>query len=142
MNYKRWIQASIAVFVGLFILEFIVNAILLQDIYRKYASVWRSEAEMQSMMFLMWLGYAIFSVFFTLIYTKGYEPKKPGLQQGLRFGLYIGLAFAPMQSLVWYVVLPIPGILAFYWFLAGMVEFTAVGALAGLIYKPNKANKK
>lgn len=138
MNNKLWIYASIAVFIGFGLLEFIVNGILLQDIYQKYASVWRSESEMQSMMGLMWLGYAIFAVFFTLIYTKGYEPKKPGLEQGLRFGLYVGLAFAPLQSLIWYVVLPIPGALAFYWFLAGMVEFTAVGALAGLIYKKSK----
>ena len=138
MNNKLWIYASIAVFIGFGLLEFIVNGILLQDIYQKYASVWRSESEMQSMMGLMWLGYAIFAVFFTFIYTKGYEPKKPGLEQGLRFGLYVGLAFAPLQSLIWYVVLPIPGALAFYWFLAGMVEFTAVGALAGLIYKKSK----
>ena len=138
MNNKLWIYASIAVFIGFGLLEFIVNGILLQDIYQKYASVWRSESEMQSMMGLMWLGYAIFAVFFTFIYTKGYEPKKPGLEQGLRFGLYVGLAFAPLQSLIWYVVLPIPGTLAFYWFLAGMVEFTAVGALAGLIYKKSK----
>ena len=46
MNNKRWIQASIAVFVGLFVLEFVINGILLQDIYQKTASVWRSEPEM------------------------------------------------------------------------------------------------
>lgn len=138
MNNKRWIQASVAVFVGLFVLEFIVNGILLRDIYQKHASVWRNEPDMQGMMWLMWLGYAIFAAFFTFIYTKGYEPKKPGVEQGLRFGLYVGLAFAPLHSLTWYVVLPIPGALAFYWFLAGMVEFIALGAIAGLIYKKGK----
>ena len=138
MNNKRWIQASIAVFVALFVLEFVINGILLQDIYQKTASVWRSEPEMKSMMWLMWLGYAIFAPFFTLIYAKGFEPKKPGLEQGLRFGLYVGLAFVPMQNLIWYVVLPIPGMLAFYWFLAGMVEFVTLGAIAGLIYKKTK----
>ena len=138
MNNKRWIQASIAVFVALFLLEFFINGILLQDVYKKTASVWRSEPEMMSMMWLMWLGYAIFAPFFTFIYAKGFEPKKPGLEQGLRFGLYMGLAFVPMQNLIWFVVLPIPGVLAFYWFLAGMVELVALGAIAGLIYKKSK----
>ena len=135
MNKKRWMQASLAVFAGMWVLESLVHGVLLQNIYHQTPSVWRNETDMHGMMGLMWLGYAIFAVFFTLLYDKGYESKKPGVEQGLRFGLYVGLAFAPMQNLVWYVVLPIPGALAFYWFLAGMVECVVLGALAGLIYK-------
>jgi len=141
MNNKRWIQASVAVFVVMFALEFLIHAVLLQESYQKTAALWRSETEMQSMMWMMWAGYVIFAPFFTYIYIRGYEPKKSGLEQGLRFGLYMGLALAPMQSLGWYTVLPIPGMLAFYWFLAGMVEFVALGATAGLVYN-NKTNTK
>lgn len=135
MNNKRWLQASLAVVVVMFILEFIIHGVLLQGIYHQTASVWRSETEMQGMMWMMWIGYLIFAPVFTLIYAKGYEPKKNGLGQGLRFGVYMGLAFPAMQSLSWYAVLPIPGILAFYWFVAGVVVFIALGATAGLVYR-------
>ncbi|MEK9134207.1 MAG: hypothetical protein AAB333_05050, partial [Pseudomonadota bacterium] len=81
------------------------------------------------------VGYLIFAPFFTLIYAKGYEPDKSGLGQGLRYGLYMGLVLSVMQNLIWYTVLPIPGVLAFYWFLGGMVESIAAGVAAGLIYR-------
>lgn len=135
MNNKRWLQASVAVAVVMFILEFIIHGVLLQDIYRQTASVWRPEAELESMMWMMWLGYLIFAPFFTLIYAKGYEPRKKGLEQGFRYGVYMAMAMAPMQSLAWYVIIPIPGNLAFYWLVAGAVEFIALGITAGLVYK-------
>ena len=138
MNNKRWLQASVAVAVVMFILEFIIHGIMLQGIYHQTASVWRPEAEFQKMMWMMWLGYLIFAPFFALIYAKGYEPKKPGLEQGFRYGIYMAMALAPMQSLAWYVILPIPGTLAFYWLLANVVEFVAFGITVGLVYNKKK----
>ena len=138
MNNKRWLQASVAVAVVMFVLEFIIHGVLLQNIYHQTASVWRPEAEFQQLMWMMWLGYLIFAPFFALIYAKGYEPKKPGLGQGLRFGVYMALALAPMQSLAWYVVLPIPGALAFYWLVADAVKFIAFGLTVGIIYNTKK----
>ena len=135
MNTQRWLLASVAVFVVMFVFEFITHGILLQGLYQQTASVWRSESEMQGMMWMMWAGYLIFAPFFTLIYVKGYEPKKGGLEQGLRFGVYMALAFAPTQALGWYAVLPIPGILAFYWLVASAVTSIALGITAGLIYR-------
>ena len=135
MNNKRWLQASVAVAVVLFVLEFIIHDVLLQGVYRQTASVWRPEAELESMMWLMWLGYLIFAPFFTLIYAKGYEPRKKGLEQGFRYGVYMAMAMAPMQTLAWYVILPIPGNLAFYWLVAGVVKFVALGITAGLVYR-------
>jgi len=39
-----------------------------------------------------------------------------------------------MHSFGWYVILPIPLSLAFYWFVAILVEFIAAGIAAGLVY--------
>ncbi len=135
MNIKRWLFASLAVLIVIAVLEMIINSVLLMGIYQQTASVWRPQEEIQRMMWLFWLGYLIFAPFFALIYTKGYEPNKPGLGQGLRYGLYMGVLLSAMQNLVWYAVLPIPGVLAFYWFLGGMVESIAAGVAVGLIYR-------
>ncbi len=150
MNNNRCLQASIAAFVVLFALEWVIHGMLLQGVYQQTAAVWRPMAEMQKIMWMMWLGYLIFAPFFTAIFVKGYEKNKPALGQGLRFGVLVGLAFAPMQSLAWYAVLPIPAALAFWWFLAGMVEFIVLGLTVGLIYgrsgaqgaKPRKRKRR
>jgi hypothetical protein len=135
MNVKRWIFASAAVFAVLFVLEGVIHGVLLADLYQRTASVWRPQAEIQSLMWLMWLGYLIFAPAFVLIYSKGYEGNKNGLAQGIRVGLIVGLLLSASQSLGWYAVLPIPGALAFYWFVAGMVEAVAAGAAVGFIYR-------
>ena len=134
MNTKRWLLASVAVFVVLAALEFLIHGVLLSDLYRQTVSVWRSEAEMQKMMWIFWVGMLVFAPFFSLIYAKGYEKGKPGLGQGFRYGLYVAVMLSVMHSFGWYVILPIPLALAFFWFLGTLVEFIAAGVAAGLVY--------
>ncbi len=134
MNTKRWLLASVAVLVVVAVLEFLIHGVLLSDVYRQTASVWRSDAEMQKMMWIFWVGMLVFAPFFALIYVKGYEKGKPGLGQGFRYGLYVGVMLSVMHSFGWYVILPIPLALAFYWFLGILVEFIAAGVAAGLVY--------
>jgi hypothetical protein len=134
MNTKRWLLASVAVLVVVAVLEFLIHGVLLSDLYRQTASVWRSEAEMQKMMWIFWVGMLVFAPFFALIYVKGYEKGKPGLGQGFRYGMYVGVMLSVMHSFGWYVILPIPLALAFYWLLGILVEFIAAGVAAGLVY--------
>ena len=135
MNTKRWLLASVAVFVVIAVMEFFIHGVLLSDMYQQTASVWREETEMQRMMWILWVGYLVFAPFFALIYVKGYEKGKPGLGQGVRCGLYVGAMLSVMHSFGWYVILPIPLVLAFYWFLTILVEFIAAGVAAGLVYR-------
>ncbi len=132
---KQCLIASIAVFIVFFILDFVLHGILLKDIYQQTAAVWRPEAEMQSLMWLMWVGYVIFAPVFVIIYSKGYDPGKAGLGQGIKFGFLIGILISSLSSLTWYAVLPIPAILCIYWFLGGMVQMIVAGAVVGLLHK-------
>lgn len=127
--------ASVAVFIAFFAVEFVVHGLCLSGIYQETAALWRPEAEMQKMMWLMWLGYLIFSPVWVCIYSKGYEEGKSGLGQGLRFGALMGLMLAPMMALGWYAVLPIPCELAVYWLVAGFIEYLILGAVVGLVWK-------
>lgn len=135
MNTKRWLLASVAVFVVIFVVEFIIHGVLLQGLYQQTASVWRPMADMQRLMWIMWVGYLVFAAFFTFIYTKGYEKGKPGLGQGFRFGLYVGCMLSVLHGFGWYAILPIPLALSFYWFVAVLVESIAMGIAAGLVYR-------
>src|SRR2546422_7184625 len=135
MNTKRWLLASVAVFVAIGVLEFLIHGVLLSDLYKQTASVWRPETEMRQMMWIFWVGYLVFAPFFALIYVKGYEKGKPGLGQGFRYGLYVRAKLCLRTGFAWDVILPIPPVLAFYWFLATLVEFIVVGVVAGLVYR-------
>lgn len=135
MNTQRWLVSSAAAFVVIFALEFVINGILLSDLYKQTASVWRPEAEIMRLMWLMWLSYAISALVLAFVYTKGYEAAKSGIGQGVRFGLYMGIFLAASISLGFYAVLPIPGILAVYWFIGGVAEYVVAGAVVGAIYK-------
>src|SRR5262245_35708794 len=135
MNTKSWLLASLAVVVVMGALEFLIHGVLLSDLYKQTASIWRSQAEMQKMMWVFWACLLVFAPFFTLIYAKGYEKEKAPLGQGFRFGLYVGAMLSVMSSFGWYVMLPIPLALAFCWFLTIVVEFTAAGIAAGLVYR-------
>src|SRR3990172_9182869 len=130
MNVKRWLLASVAVFVIIFILEMVIHGMLLAGIYQETAAVWRPQAEIEANMWYMWLGYLIFAPVFAYIYVRGYEAGKDGLAQGLRYGVIVGILLSIPQGLGWYAVLPIPGVLAFYWAVAGVVEAVVAGAAA------------
>jgi len=135
MNVKRWLLASVTVFVIIFILEMVIHGVLLAGIYQETATVWRPQAEMEATMWYMWLGYLIFAPAFVYIYVRGYESGKDGLAQGLRYGVIVGILLSIPQSLGWYSVLPIPAALALYWAVAGMAEVIIAGMATGLIYK-------
>jgi len=134
MNTKRWLLASVAVFVVILVLEFVIHGVLLQGVYQQTASVWRTQADMQRLMWIFWVGYLVFAPLFAFIYAKGYEKGKPGVGQGFRFGLYVGAMLSVVHSYGWYVILPIPLVLSCYWFAAILVEFIAAGIAAGLVY--------
>ena len=136
MNQKKAVVTGLILSVVFVALEFFVHGKLLSGIYHQTASVWRSEAEMKNVFWLMTVGQIFFGVFAGLIFAKGYEPRRAPLGQGIRFGLYMGFMLAPMNSLAWYVILPIPPVLAIYWLASGFVEMLVLGVVASFIYKP------
>ncbi len=135
MNAKKIVLSGIAVFVAFFVLEFLIHGVLIKPLYDATVDVWRPHEYAQKLMGLMALGQLVFAFVFVFIYTKGFEPAKAGIGQGMRFGFLIGLLTAPLSALLWYVVLPIPETLAAAWFVAGMVECLVAGAVAGLLYR-------
>jgi len=134
MNTKKWIITSLAVFVAAQILEFIIHYLILGGAYEATSHIWRPEAEMSQMMWLMWLTGLVWSFFFVYIFTKGYEGR--GIMEGVRFGFIIGIFFSFPMSLGNYVTMPIPFSLAIYWFVYGVIEIVILGVLASLFYKP------
>ena len=136
MNMKKWLVATIGAFVVICAADFVVHQVWLGAFYKQHAEWWRPEAEMMSMMPLMYLAHLTFAGLLTLIYAKGYERGKGGGGQGLRFGLLIGLLLSLPMSLMHCVVYPYPFSLIVAWFVGGLAEVVLAGMVIGALYTP------
>lgn len=132
MNVKRYIAASLAVFVAGGALSFLVDNVILKSTYDSLKNLWRPDLE--SKMWIMWVVGFIISFLFAFIFTKGYEGK--GVMEGVRFGLLIGLFVSIPMAYGTYVMLAIPYSLALQWFVYGTVEYIIFGIVVALIYRP------
>lgn len=132
---KRFILSFVVAFITTFLFDFLFHGILFMGMYEATADVWRPEAEMQSMMGWMTLNQVLFSLAFVWFYTRGFEPAKPALGQGLKFGLYTGVFLAATYSTGWYAVLEVPLTLCLSWAGAAFVTCMAVGTSVGAVYR-------
>ncbi|OHD72029.1 MAG: hypothetical protein A2W19_03555 [Spirochaetes bacterium RBG_16_49_21] len=132
MNVKRFIIASIVVYIVVQVLDFIIHGLILADTYKTLANVWRPD-----MMSLVWIFYAaglVFAVLFVYIFIKGYEGK--GILEGVRYGAIMGLFMNVIGMFGQYVMYPIPFLLSLQWFIYGMIEFIIAGMVVAAIYRP------
>jgi len=138
MNWGKLAVAAVGAFVVIFVTEFVIHHVWLGEFYKAHAQWWRPEAEMNSLIHLMFLAQAIFAVLLSIVYAKGYEADKGGVGQGIRFGLLMGLLWMVPYSLMNFVIYPYPASLIMNWFVGGMIEFFLAGAVIGLLYRPAK----
>ncbi len=135
MNLKKWLLASIVVFIIMGAFDTLFNTVCLSNYYEMTASLWRPEADMKSKIWMFYVAYLIWAFLFCYIYTKGYEGKGSGAAEGLRYGFILGLFVNIMMAIGMYGSMPIPGRLAIYWFIMGMFIYLLSGLALGLIYK-------
>lgn len=135
MNRKRFILASIVVFVVYEITNWIVHSLILSGVYQRLQSLWRPD--MMDKMWIMYVTAFIFSFLFVYIFTKGYEGK--GVAEGFRYGLYIGLLMNIAGIFNQYAIYPVPLSLTIQWFIYGMIQFIIIGIVTALIYRPKAA---
>lgn len=132
MNKRFWIGFAVVYVVGN-ILGFLVHAVLLADTYASLAEVWRSEEQMMSLMWVMYLTALVYVFIFCFIYTKGHEGK--GVMEGVRYGLLMGLFMSTPMAFDSYVTYPITFNLALTWFVTGIVQWMIAGAIFASIYR-------
>jgi len=134
MNVKKMVLASIAVFIGFQVMDYVIHGVILSPVYKSLAHIWRPD--MMPKMWIMTLSSSIMSVFFVYIFIKGYENR--GIMEGARYGIIAGLFMNVIGMFSQYVMYPIPFSLSVKWFIYGMVEFIVCGVIAALIYKPKR----
>lgn len=135
MNFPRVAQAAIAAWVLYLGVSFVVHGVLLKDTYLQYVGVMRPEAQANA---ILPIGFCFALVgFFAFAYTyaKGYEGGN-GVQEGLRFGVLVGILLCAFGSIWDYMMWPISAGLLTAWLVDFIVEFAMYGMVVGLIYRP------
>jgi len=133
-NKTFWI-GWVVVFVVMQAYGYLVHEVGLSETYQSLASVFRPEAEMESMMWMMMVGGVFSLLLFCYIFTWGYEGK--GIMEGVRYGALIGVFVSIISAVDSYVIYPLTGELAVIWFVTGVIAFMISGAIFAAIYKPS-----
>lgn len=130
MNTGRYVIGSIVVFVVMFFLDYLLHEVFLSSFYAAMADCMRPEPYWSAIV----LGELIFAFGFCFIFIKGYEGK--GCAEGVRYGLYIGIAFGISSSMISYAVSPMSGWVMLAYFFAYPIMMMIIGAVFASIYKP------
>jgi hypothetical protein len=130
---KRFILAFIAAYIFIFVWGWLLNGVVLKDVYAETPNLWRSQTDMMSLFHWIIIGQALVVFAFVMIYASGFAGG--GVVAGIRLGLLLEIAAIGMR-LGFYAVQPIPGKLILYGSIGGIIEMIIVGAMVGAIYKP------
>lgn len=130
MNISRFAFSFIAVFIFIFLSDFLIHGSLLTGLYAETSQLWRPQAEYK--MSIMLIRQVLFCLIFVFFYTRNHEGK--GVSEGIRFGLYTGLLLASLQ-IGTYSYMPIPLVLMLAWALAIFSQCFIMGIISSLLYK-------
>ena len=131
---KKLIIAWIVIFIAWFAGSFVVHGVLLHDDYMKLPTLFRPEADAQKLFPLMILAHVILAGAFVWIYSRGVEAR-PWCPQGLRFGAAIALLAIVPTYMIYYVVQPMPGMLAVKQIVFDGILMLILGMIVAFIYK-------
>jgi hypothetical protein len=135
MNFARVAAAAVAAWIVSIPVGYVVNEIMLKDVYLANAAAMRPQ---EAVMANLPLGFAATLVgffAFAYMYAKGYEGTN-GTVEGIRFGVLVAVMLSGF-ALIWqYIVYPISGSMAAAVVIDTFVEVALYGAIVGTIYKP------
>jgi hypothetical protein len=139
MNFPRLALAAVVGWLVSLGVGYVVDAYLMADIYAAHAQVFRPQAGMNLPLAFaaQLLGFFVFAY----MYAKGYEGTS-GVQEGLRFGVLVGLLLIGFAVAWNYVVLPVSGTLGVYWVVATLLEMALYGVVVGWLYRPRAAVRR
>jgi hypothetical protein len=111
-----------------------VHTVLLDTLYKQHLNAMRPEAE-QTAILPVGFAFALVGFFaFAYSYAKGYEGS--GAQEGLRFGVLVGILICCFRVIWDHMVWPVSLQLTAAWMVEYIVEFALYGTVVGLVYKP------
>ena len=130
MNAKKMLQAWLAGFVVMYVISFIWYLLIIAPYNtEQFAAVNREEISMT----LITLGYLVLTFLMSYIYPIGFKGGAP-LQEGLRFGLLLGLVVSIPMALIFSGAYNMPFVATLVNAIYHTVEITIGATVMALIY--------
>ena len=140
MNFPRVAMAAVAAWAVYLVLSYLVHGLLLADTYAQHAGM-RPPADQQAIL-PFGLAFALIGFFaFAYAYAKGYEGSS-GTQEGLRFGVLVGIFICAFAITFQYMAWPVSTGLLAAWLVDYIVEFAIYGIIVGTVYKPRQRHAR
>lgn len=135
MNLSRVAVAGFVAWLAFLAVGFFAHGVLMRDLYDAHQAFMRPAAEADARMPLA-VGVTLIAFFaFAYTYAKGYEGGK-GLQEGLRFGVLVGVLLIGFSTIWEYMAYPLSRTFLLARVVDNIVEFAVYGIIVGAIYKP------
>jgi hypothetical protein len=134
LNVKQWIIAAIAVFVFSSIWNFLVARLIMAPSYPSLFPAPPESADVMTQRVLIYLARAITALLFVYVFTRGYEGK-PGVGEGLRYGLLIGLLIQVPGVFYSQISSGFPTGFVVLRGVFGLADQILSGTIVGMIYK-------
>lgn len=131
---RRTLLAVLLVFVVWTVLDFLIHVTILSDTYAASPQLWRTTVEMKTG--LMYLVVFVAAASFVLIYAWLIPDKS--VKRAMQYGMLYGIGSGISTGFGSYSAMPLPYIVAFWWFLGKFIEALAAGWLTGLIVKKQR----
>ena len=132
---RRLLISGFATFIIVFLFEFLVHGMLLQEAYEATKELWRPQDD--APMHFMMISQFLFSFILAYLFAQNYENRGPA--EGVRFGIYVGLLLAAID-LGKYAYMPAPLNLVFAWMAASIGKGLGCGIVLSLIYYDSHKN--
>ena len=133
MNTPKYVYASGAAFIFIFIFDRVFHGIILKGMYQQVVFLWRPHDQMMIFFPFIIFSQILFSFLFGFIFIKGLENK--GITEGLRYGLLIAL-LSSTHLIEMYASQPVPAGIIIAWILGAVVKYSLAGMVIAAIYKP------
>lgn len=128
---KKNLLLTCFTFLGLALLETIINQLLLKGTYTELNALWRSSEQLGNLAPIFLLIYLVASVGFAWIFLHAYAGG--GILEGMKIGFSIGVISRFWYAYTNFIVLPIPHKLAIQWFLFGLIEMMLIGMICAML---------
>jgi hypothetical protein len=137
MALKKTIGAIVVSFILLSAGGYLIHNVWLMQDYQQHSDLWRAQNAMLHRLPHIYIANLIFSIAAVLIYGRGVEVK-PWVGQGIRFGILLALVTVIPNSLVQYVVYPLPYQLVLKWMIGGGLLSIIVALAIAAICQPKR----
>ncbi len=126
---KRFLIATVAIFVAWMAVDLALHRFVLGPLYAENPVLWRPAAELNTPLIYGVIFGLIASYFFLFELLVSPKTVKTGLQFGAILGFVIGLSV----GFGTYIHMPVPLALAWGWFLGGWIKAVLAGAILGAL---------